>query len=809
MRTVLRESLRAYTRRYVAAALAVVIGVAFLVVTDALVSATRNGLTAGVGLPFQNADAVVTDVDGTEAAALVARARNRGESAAVLGLTRLPVSGDAGLITNAADVGAVADRPAQRWVTVVAGRFPDRRGEAVADAYAARANGVDVGDRLRVGSGNRAVEVTVVGLVESPSALVTASLYLVWDDAALFADRFDVDSVAYDGVGPAAAVITDLEAATTGTVHTRDTFVADRTKGLSQGVDVQRIILLLFAAIALFVAVLVIANTYSILFAQRSRELALLRCVGATRRQLVRSVRVEALLLGAVAAGIGVVAGVAIGQGLVALAGRLAPEAPLGEATLSPLWLAGAYAVGVGMALVAAWLPTRRVARLSPQAALQPDLGVDARTAAGRGRILFGIGLVGVGVALLALAAATGLVPAMIAGGVVSFTGLLLLGPVVVPALVRVAGFGLGRVLGSAGRLATANAVRNPRRTAATTASLLVGVTLTTAVLTGLASSRVAVDGEMDVQHPLDATLTATVAPLSAGLVEDVRGVAGVTRAVAVQGAVGELAGSDGPVPVLAMPSAVGEVSRAAVLTVGPDELRVAYDGLPAGRKSGDRVRVTVGTRSVELTLRTGEGWGTAALVTPATLARLTDEPSTRAIWVRTAEGVKAQDVSRALEVVAAPAGAELATGLGNREWVDQQLDIATLSMVALLGIAVLIALVGIGNTLGLSVLERVREHALLRALGLTRRQLRAMLAAEATLVSAVATALGTVVGVAFAWVGVLTMVRPIAAETPLVLPWTQLLLVVVVAAAAGLLASVLPARRGARVIPAEGLAWE
>ena len=217
------------------------------------------------------------------------------------------------------------------------------------------------------------------------------------------------------------------------------------------------------------------------------------------------------------------------------------------------------------------------------------------------------------------------------------------------------------------------------------------------------------------------------------------------------------------------------------------------------------------GRRTAELVVRNGEGWGSAGLVAPETL-----RPAHRPAGHRErsgcgpADGVDAEEVTGRLQQVAGPAGAEVSSSLTNRAWVTQQLDILALAMVALLGIAVVIALVGIGNTLGLSVLERVREHALLRALGLTRGQLRAMLAAEATLVSTVATVLGTVVGVLFAWVGVLTMVRPIVAETPLVLPWGQLgLIVVVVAAAAGLLASVLPARRGARVLPAEGLAWE
>jgi putative ABC transport system permease protein len=146
---------------------------------------------------------------------------------------------------------------------------------------------------------------------------------------------------------------------------------------------------------------------------------------------------------------------------------------------------------------------------------------------------------------------------------------------------------------------------------------------------------------------------------------------------------------------------------------------------------------------------------------------------------------------------------------LSDRAFVDLQLDIVTGSVVALLAIAVVIALVGIGNTLGLSVLERGREHALLRALGLSRAGLRAGLAVEAVLLSVVATLLGTAVGVTFAWVGVQTLVHPVIAGAPLVLPVGQLALVVAVAAVAGLGACVLPARRAARVVPAAGLALD
>ena len=160
------------------------------------------------------------------------------------------------------------------------------------------------------------------------------------------------------------------------------------------------IILLLFAAIALFVSVLVIANTFSILFAQRQRDFALLRCVGATRRQVLRSIRAEALVLGVGSSLIGLAVGTGLGYGLVALVdGRVARAAAWATSTSRLLWYAGGLAVGLLVTMVAAWLPTRRAVRVSPLAALRPDTGVDVRTGAGRLRIALGVAAVAVGVA--------------------------------------------------------------------------------------------------------------------------------------------------------------------------------------------------------------------------------------------------------------------------------------------------------------------------------------------------------------------------------------------------------------------------
>ncbi len=176
---------------------------------------------------------------------------------------------------------------------------------------------------------------------------------------------------------------------------------------------------------------------------------------------------------------------------------------------------------------------------------------------------------------------------------------------------------------------------------------------------------------------------------------------------------------------------------------------------------------------------------------------------------MRATDGADPEDLGGDLEALAGRYDAEVENGLADRAWVDLQLDVTTGAVVGLLGIAVVIALIGIANTLGLSVLERARENALLRALGLTRRQLRTTLAIEAVLLSVVATLIGTSLGVAFAWVGVQSLVEPVIDGASVAYPVGQLALVVLVAGVAGLLAGVLPARRAARITPAAGLATE
>lgn len=818
MRTVFLTSLRTHMRRYVAAAIAVIASVAFVVVIGVLTSGARAGLMESDGAPYRGADYVVDArkdepsrgptccPETLDTSAAIELVEHLGENASGLGRVLLPAHGEGGIplgdVRSETTVGPIAASEELRWQKLVSGRFPAGTGEAVVHVWDAQAWKVGVGDRIRIGEGATATDLDVVGLVESPSTWTQASVYVTWPQYLQWRDQptFHVGTVAVRGeVGQLPEGMT---------AHPAQGYVTVALAGLNKGTDAFALMLLVFAGVALVVSVLVVANTFSILFAQRLRDFALLRCVGATRRQMLGSVRREAAAVGVVASLTGTLVGVGLGYGLLPLINTLAPTTPMAAPALPTPWLLGGFAVGLLVTMVASWLPTQYLIRVSPLAALRPRAAVDVHTATGRARLALAALLLVTGLALLGMAMTHDSTVLMVAGGASVFTGVLLLGPVLVPRLVRVT----GALLGPAGRLATENAVRNPRRTATTTAALLVGVTLTTAVLTGMATWRAAMDEHRDTRLPIDVALTSLDKPVTTGLLDQVRRTPGAEQAIAVDGAVARITGWDTPIPVLTAP-AVAQVARdgGAFAQVEPGTIRLDQEAFRSARKElsiqpGDRVTVRVGDRQAELRVVLLGGWGQAGVVAPETLAQLTDSPEPHVIWVRAAPGVDSLHLVDALDALAGAAGAKVDDHLQARAAGNRQLDILTYSVLGLLGISVAIALIGITNTLGLTVLERAREHALLRALGLTRRQLRRMLATEAVLLSVAATLLGTPIGVGFAWVAYQTVVKRALTHATMQIPWPSLGVVVLIAALAGLLASVVPARRAARVTPAAGL---
>ncbi|MEV1179548.1 ABC transporter permease, partial [Nonomuraea sp. NPDC049784] len=315
MRTVFLASLRTHTRRYVAAAIAVIVSVAFAVVVGVLTAGARSGLMEGFGAPYRNADHVVDadHVDDTlDTSVAIEIVERLGENASGLGLVLLPMrAGDRS--ASEATVGPIAPAEEMRWQKLISGRFPERTGEAVVHVWDAQARGIAIGDRIRIGEGATATDLEVVGLVESPSPSAQASVYVTWPQFLHWRDHpsFHVSKVAVRGeVGqlPEGAAL-----------YSPEEYVTAALAKLHNRTDAFALMLLVFAGIALFVSVLVIANTFSILFAQRLRDFALLRCIGATRRQVVGSVRREAAAVGVLASLTGTLVGVGLGYGLIAL----------------------------------------------------------------------------------------------------------------------------------------------------------------------------------------------------------------------------------------------------------------------------------------------------------------------------------------------------------------------------------------------------------------------------------------------------------------------------------------------------------
>jgi putative ABC transport system permease protein len=824
MRTVVLASISTYARRYIAATLAVVIGVAFILVTAAVSSSTKSGLLAGVSEAYRGADVVVQGLSPDAAQSTLDAVADLGP-ASVNADASAPVSVDGVTVADEPDIGSVATESSLRWQDLAAGRYPTRPGEVLADAADAATNQVSVGDELVIDAGAKDIRVTVTGLAEASLTQLSASLYVLWPDMRELGDRVAVTDVVVGGTDVGAvegAGLPKFAEAVSADEHLRD-LAADVTRE----VDTVAAMLLLFAGIALFVSVLVIANTFTVLLAQRLRDFALLRCVGATRKQVLRSVRREALVIGVLASTLGVLVGLVLGRGFVATASHFIDALPTGDVSVSWVWIAVAWAVGVLVTLVASLLPARRSTAINPLAALRPQEGVDLRTSAGLQRLGLGGVLLAFGGAMLVFSMVNHVLLVMIGGGFLSFFGVLLFGPVLVPACVRVAGLVTGRVFGAPGRLATSNAVRNPRRTAATAASLLVGTTLITGMVTGMSTIRGSVENEMDVEYPLDVTLT-SAQPFDAGPLRQVRAIDGIKKAIPVKAAtarIGQGGKRLGELTVLGVPDdrsvLRGEPRFAAP---APGTVYVSWDQVSdLGLDPGAPSTLTVGSRRLELRTVPTFGFKGTALVSPEVLdrlaapaadrssAQLSARASTRAIWALASDDVDAEATQGALNAVAKSTGAELGGGMSKRAYVDLQLNIMVVAVLALLGVALVIALIGIGNTLGLSVLERTREHALLRAMGLTRGQLRGTLAVEAVLLATVTSVIGVALGTIYAFVGVKAVLGEVLGETGVSLhvPVGQLLLVVLVAALAGLAACVLPARNAARVTPAAGLAVE
>lgn len=606
------------------------------------------------------------------------------------------------------------------------------------------------------------------------------------------------------------------------TVTTAEDMVQEMTTERLRGFGALALVFGVFVVIALFTGVVVIANSFAVTLAQRTRSLALLRTLGATRRQVGAVVLRESLIVGALGALIGVLAGHLVVQGALAGAVGLGWLKALLPVPVSVLSVGLPVLAGVIVTLAAGLGPARASTRVAPLQALRPAAaapgrGLGRRGAAGLVTAVAGVAALAGGTALsLQGTAGPGILLAM-AGGVLSFSGVLLALVVVTRPLTDLVGSLLTRLGRLPARIARANVARNPRRSAATIAALLIGTTLMTMMAVGARTAEATLTSELDSRRPIDLVITAQEMPTDAA--DRIAAVPGVDAVHAAHRGDIEVGATDAMTLYGATPDAVREVSHRPGLAedlvdgvvllgleraakFGVEDGQVLEVEGPAGTLHELRVQVDANLQM--------------SLVTPATLQSLVGGSATPVLLADMSDpGSAARDGADVFTVVAAvqeemsgggfvePA---VEAGGAERETYGRILGILLGITVALLAVAVLVALVGVANTLSLGVIERTGENALLRALGTSRRQMRAMLGWEGVLLSLVGAVLGILIGSVYGVLGI-TAVLGSAYPVSITIPWGQVGAVLLLAVLAGALASVLPGRTAARTAPAGALA--
>ncbi|MGY1722188.1 FtsX-like permease family protein [Blastococcus sp. SYSU DS0533] len=813
--------------------LAVALGVAFvagsLVLTDTssrLLDAQFRTAAAGVDLTVRGAAAfgsamgveVERDPLPADLAERVAGTPGVGQARSVAsGPGQLQVRGEPVRPNGPTIVGTWAEAPFTAY-ELRAGRAPDGGDEVVVDAATAAAHEIAVGDTVTV-SATASRRLEVVGLTGvgeddglSNSAVVMVDLSTAQALLDLGTGVTSVDVIAAPDV-PVAELRSDLaQALGEQYVVTSGQDAAEASaEAAKESISYLRVVLLALAAAGLLVGAFLIANTFGIVLSQRSRELALLRAAGATGRQVLASVLAEALLIGITGAAGGTAAGIGAAYGLRGLArsaGLALPEGPL-AVTARTVMLA--LAAGTLVTLLAALGPARRAARIAPVEAMRLSDPAPARPR--RRRSITGWVLLALGIAELTAAAFLRDIAGVALGAALLLPGLAVLGPVLAPRLANAVGRPLNG-LGIPGRLARESTVRNPRRTAATVMALALGLTLISFVSV-LGASVKAINAGQQEALTADLLIQSAGDEMLGGLSPEVAARAASLPEVGATSSIRYGHWLDG-----GMTSALTAVDPATLPQVADVEMVagdlgaleksgvVLADDIAAerGLQVGDELTMTF-PRDGEQDMRivgvmaddSAQALSSGYILSLTTYAEHFNEDVDASVFVALADGVDAEAGRTALE--AAVTDFPNAEVLDQTEavaaraaTVDQALGLITL----LLGFAVVIALLGITNTLALSIVERAREIGLLRAVGMTREQLRSMIRAEAVLVAVVAVVAGVALGLGLAAATLAGLSKD--ELLTIRIPVGQLLVVVAVAVVAGLAAGLLPARRAARL---------
>ncbi|HUW15478.1 MAG TPA: FtsX-like permease family protein, partial [Actinomycetes bacterium] len=782
--------------------------------TDVVVTPTEavdSGGLAGVAptLPASLLDEV-SSVDGVAKAA---------GAVFVDGVTIIDPAGDALGTQGAPQFGSNwDDDPDLSPYRLVDGRGPTADGEVALDSVSADTAGYQVGDTVGLVTPQGPTSAELVGIFRygtsgnlagatiSAFATATAQELLLGG-----ADAYtEIDGVAVDGVAQAqlaervtAVVGTDV------TVRTGEQAADDAAAALTEGLAFINIFLLVFAGIALFVGTFIILNTFSMLVAQRARELALLRAMGATRRQVVGAVLTESFVVGLVGSVLGIVMGVAVAFGLQGLFRAIGADIPTDGLVVLPRTVMVGLVIGVAVTVLAALAPAVRASRIPPMAALRDDVALPQRSL----RIRSVVG------AILLVAGLAAMTAGVSAGGgqgsqyvglgtVVTLIGAIVLSPALAGQIVGLLGFALPRLFGTVGRLAVDNAARQPRRTAATASALMIGLALVSALTIFATSAKTSIDRVIDRVVGAEFLVSnQTQRPFPESVARDVATVPGVAEVSAVKQLQAEVDGQGtfltGVDPNTVLDMVTLDFTSGSLDALGTDG--IAVDANTAADKNlavGDSVRLTLPTGSADFQVvgvYQADGGITGWTVSNEALRAAGIEVGDGVLYVMADAGADLSQVQQALEsATAAYPTVEVQSQAQFKEQISSQVNQLLLVMIMLLSLAILIAVLGIVNTLVLSVIERTREIGMLRAVGALRRQVRSMVVMEALVIAVYGAVVGLVLGVGFAVALQRTLVDQ--GIEVLDIPWLGLVFFVVVAAVVGVLAAVWPAYRAGRL---------
>ncbi len=712
-------------------------------------------------------------------------------------------------------------------VTFRSGGPPVGPDQVVVDAGTAARYNLRVGEKIPINlvGGQRAFTISGTAGFGTADNLGGATLALFETPTAQeVLDKqgvFDSISVkAADGVEPAALRTSIERVLPKGVQAVTSTSVADeQSKAIKEGLGFFRIALLVFAFIALFVGAFIIFNTFSIIVAQRSKEMALLRAVGASRRQVLSSVIVEALVVGLFASALGLLAGIAIAIGLKSLLKAFGIDLPSTGLQLQPRTIWVALIVGTLVTIVSSVVPARRASRIAPIEALRAseDTG---ETRMGR-RLVAGLVVTSLGIAALlyGLFAVPSNAAALIGlGAAVTFIGVAILFPLVARPMASVIGAPISR-LGLQGKLGRQNAMRNPRRTASTASALMIGLGLVAMVSILSASLKSSFDAALSANLRADLIVTASsftaFSPDVATKIEAVQGVDAVSQfrqdGFQVNDSTESMTGVD-PATVIDVanmqpsPGALATLGRGDVLvydTTMDDHGWKVGDEIPSRFPADGNVPLTIGGTFGENSVVGGN-----FVVSLDTFDRYFQPPLDTFVMVTIAPGADPTQVQAGMETATKSFGNievqdQTAFRKTQEGFVNQLLGLIT----ALLAMAILIALFGIVNTLGLSIFERKRELGLLRAVGMGRAPVKRMIRWESVIIAVMGAVLGIAVGIFFGF----ALQRALAPQgvTELSIPVGQLIFYVVFAGLAGVIAAIWPARRASKLNILESIAYE